>query len=124
MSKAKKLLFTLALAAVIMVAAVSTLGSAQPVEAAGSASPTISHRCVYERGSVKWFNEKIGYGFITRDNGGDVFVHFSSIQGTGYRNLEDGQRVAFCVVRTPKGPTAIKVSVLGTSVRPSRIIGR
>ncbi len=50
-------------------------------------------------GEVKWFNATKGFGFITRDNGGDVFVHFSAIVGDGYRSLEGGQRVEFVVVQ-------------------------
>ena len=61
-------------------------------------------------GTVKWFNESKGYGFITQDEGeGDVFVHFSAIQGTGFRTLAEGQRVSFEVEQGPKGPQASKV---------------
>ncbi len=56
-----------------------------------------------ETGTVKWFNDAKGYGFITRENGEDVFVHFSSIRGEGYRSLEDGQRVEFVVTTGDKG---------------------
>ena len=56
-----------------------------------------------EIGTVKWFNDTKGYGFITRENGEDVFVHFSSIRGEGYRTLEDGQRVEFVVAQGEKG---------------------
>lgn len=69
-----------------------------------------------ERGSVKWFNMKKGFGFITweRDNGAeeDVFVHFRSINGDGYRTLTEGQRVKFTVVKGEKGPQAENVSAL------------
>lgn len=62
-------------------------------------------------GTVKWFNGSKGYGFITRDDGEkDVFVHFSAIQGEGYRNLEEGQRVEFEVEDSPKGPQATNVT--------------
>ena len=62
-------------------------------------------------GTVKWFNGSKGYGFITRDDGEkDVFVHFSAIQGEGYRNLEEGQRVEFEVEDSPKGPQAANVT--------------
>ena len=57
-------------------------------------------------GTVKWFNAEKGYGFISREDGPDVFVHFSAIQGTGYRTLEEGQRVEFDVTQGPKGPQA------------------
>jgi CspA family cold shock protein len=63
-------------------------------------------------GKVKWFNAKKGYGFITRDDGGDVFVHYSAIKGQGYRALEEGQKVEFDVVQGEKGPQAANVSVL------------
>ena len=62
-----------------------------------------------ETGVVKWFNATKGYGFITRDNGGDVFVHYSAILGTGYRALEEGQRVIFSVVETDRGTQAQSV---------------
>ncbi len=66
-----------------------------------------------QTGTVKWFNATKGYGFITPDEGQDVFVHYSGIRGTGYRSLEEGQRVEFEVVDTPKGPQAQDVVVLG-----------
>ena len=62
-----------------------------------------------EQGVVKWFNESKGYGFIERSSGGDVFVHFSAIQGDGYRSLEDGTEVEFDVEQGPKGLQAINV---------------
>ncbi len=63
-------------------------------------------------GTVKWFNGSKGYGFIAREGGPDVFVHFSAIQGDGYRNLEEGQRVEFTVERGAKGPQASNVVTL------------
>jgi len=65
-----------------------------------------------ERGKVKWFNSTKGYGFISREQGGDVFVHFSAIQGDGFRNLQEGQKVEFEVEKGPKGPQAAQVTVL------------
>ncbi len=65
-----------------------------------------------EQGTVKWFNGSKGYGFIERDSGGDVFVHFSAIVGEGYRNLEEGQRVEFTVAQGQKGPQAQDVSAI------------
>ncbi len=63
-----------------------------------------------ERGTVKWFNEQKGFGFITRNNGGsEVFVHFSAIQGKGYRTLEEGQEVEFEVTQGHKGLQAQEV---------------
>jgi len=61
------------------------------------------------QGTVKWFNRSKGYGFIQRDGGDDVFVHYSAIQGEGYRNLEEGDRVEFDVESSPKGPQAANV---------------
>ena len=63
-------------------------------------------------GTVKWFNAEKGYGFITREGGPDVFVHFSAIEGTGYRSLEEGQRVEFEVTSGPKGDQAQGVRVV------------
>ena len=65
-----------------------------------------------ETGVVKWFNATKGYGFIQRDNGGDVFVHYSEINSTGYRSLNEGQRVEFTVVQGQKGLQAQQVVVL------------
>ena len=62
-----------------------------------------------EQGTVKWFNSSKGYGFIGRESGEDVFVHFSAIQGEGYRTLEEGDRVSFDVTKGPKGPQAENV---------------
>ncbi len=56
-----------------------------------------------EVGTVKWFNDSKGFGFISRENGTDVFVHFTSLRGEGYRSLEDGQQVEFEVVEGDKG---------------------
>lgn len=61
------------------------------------------------QGTVKWFNSTKGFGFIARDNGPDVFVHYSAIQGKGYRNLEEGQKVEFTLEQGPKGPQASNV---------------
>jgi CspA family cold shock protein len=60
-------------------------------------------------GTVKWFNEQKGYGFITQDEGGDVFVHYSGIEGSGFRTLREGDRVQFEVVPGAKGPQAKSV---------------
>ncbi|MFN2189428.1 MAG: cold-shock protein [Candidatus Promineifilaceae bacterium] len=65
-----------------------------------------------ETGTVKWFNESKGYGFIARDEGGDIFVHYSGIEGSGYRILEEGQRVEFTVGEGLKGPAAVNVNVI------------
>ena len=65
-----------------------------------------------ESGTVKWFNTTKGYGFIERDQGEDIFVHYSAIRGEGYRSLTEGQRVEFTVVQGDKGPQAQDVAVI------------
>jgi len=65
-----------------------------------------------EQGTVKWFNDAKGYGFISRQNGEDVFVHYSAIQTNGFRSLQEGQAVSFNVVKGPKGWQAENVQVL------------
>jgi CspA family cold shock protein len=65
-----------------------------------------------ESGSVKWFNEAKGYGFIKRKNGGDVFVHYSAIKGGGFRSLREGERVEFEVEEGIKGPQARNVTTV------------
>jgi len=65
------------------------------------------------QGTVKWFNSEKGFGFITPDEGAkDLFVHFSEIQGSGYRSLDENQRVQFDVEQGPKGPQAVRVSAV------------
>ena len=59
-----------------------------------------------EQGTVKWFNDAKGFGFISRQNGEDVFVHYSAIDSSGYRSLDEAQRVEFEVTQGPKGPQA------------------
>ncbi len=61
------------------------------------------------KGKVKWFNNQKGYGFITPENGSDVFVHHTAIQGEGYKSLEEGQAVEFEVTKGPKGDQAVNV---------------
>ncbi len=62
-------------------------------------------------GTIKWFNESKGFGFISQDNGGaDVFVHYSAIEGTGFKTLKEGQQVTFEVENGPKGPQATSVA--------------
>ena len=63
-------------------------------------------------GTVKWFNDKKGYGFIKQDNGPDVFVHHSGIKGAGFKSLTEGDRVTFEVVQGEKGPNAVDVTVV------------
>jgi CspA family cold shock protein len=63
-------------------------------------------------GTVKWFDEKKGYGFIEREDGDDVFVHFSAIQQEGFKNLEEGQEVEFEIVEGDRGPQAENVVII------------
>ena len=63
------------------------------------------------KGTVKWFNESKGFGFLSRDDGDDVFVHYSSIQSSGFKSLNEGQSVEFEVQDGPKGPQAVNVTV-------------
>lgn len=65
-----------------------------------------------EKGTVKWFNNDKGFGFIEREKGGDVFVHFKSITGNGYKSLSEGQRVEFSVTQGQKGLQAEDVKVI------------
>ena len=64
------------------------------------------------QGNVKWFNDAKGFGFITSENGDDVFVHFSAIQGAGFRSLPEGAAVEFDVVKGPKGLQAANVDAV------------
>ncbi len=65
-----------------------------------------------EKGVVKWFNNSKGYGFIQRDEGGDVFVHYSAVKSEGYKTLKQGDRVEFEIEESAKGPQAINVSMI------------
>jgi cold shock protein len=78
-------------------------GTVSPAEASGRRELLVT------TGTVKWFNPDKGYGFITREDGPDVFVHFDAIQGEGYRNLNENQKVEFDVTQGPKGPQAANV---------------
>jgi CspA family cold shock protein len=64
-----------------------------------------------ETGTVKWFNDKKGFGFISRDQGDDLFVHYSAIEGAGFRTLRENDKVEFEVVSTDKGEAAAKVQI-------------
>ena len=61
------------------------------------------------KGTVKWFNESKGYGFIQKEDGGDIFVHYTAIQDAGFKTLTEGQQVSFDIVDGPKGPAAANV---------------
>ena len=63
-------------------------------------------------GIVKWFNERKGFGFIQQEEGPDVFVHFSGINGSGFKSLQEGDRVTFDIEQGPKGPSAVNVTVV------------
>ncbi len=79
----------------------------------GSAHPLAGHSGETRSGSVKWFNDRKGFGFLTLDDGNELFVHFSGIGGEGYKTLKDGQRVQLTIEDTDKGPQATNVLVIG-----------
>jgi cold shock protein len=83
---------------------------AKNADCAGQVKVIIWRFRVMERGRVKWFNAEKGFGFIERDNGNDVFVHFSAITMEGFKTLEEGSEVQFDVVEGAKGPQAANVS--------------
>jgi len=64
------------------------------------------------KGTVKWFNEKKGYGFLSREDGDDVFVHYTSIKNEGFKTLREGQSVEFEIQDGPKGPQAVNVTAI------------
>jgi CspA family cold shock protein len=77
------------------------------------ATPIEKGSCItMEQGTVKWFNDAKGYGFISRQSGEDVFVHFSAIQSNGFRSLKEGQAVSFTVEKGPKGLQATNVQAV------------
>lgn len=73
-----------------------------------------------ENGKVKWFNNAKGFGFIGRDDGPDVFVHYSAIQGEGYKSLQEGDEVTFEIVSGEKGPQAANVTLVGTATTKAK----
>jgi len=72
------------------------------------------------KGTVKWFSREKGYGFLSREDGDDVFVHYSNIRGTGFKNLSEGEEVEFAVEQGTKGPQAVDVVSLGGGTTSSR----
>jgi len=72
----------------------------------------VARRNSVMKGTVKWFDPKKGYGFITKEEGGDVFVHWSALEMDGFKTLKDGQEVEFEIQEGPKGPQAAHVKVL------------
>jgi CspA family cold shock protein len=86
------------------------VGFSPPLPYPRIAKSTLEGICnMKEQGTVKWFNASKGYGFIQRESGDDVFVHFSAIVGEGYRSLDEGARVSFEVQKGPKGLQAVNV---------------
>ena len=103
------------LAAVIPALLPSAGATAAPAPAKKKDAPTASKPAAEgprEEGSVKWFNVSKGFGFITKDDGEEIFVHFRSIRGEGRRSLRDGQRVSFVEAQSAKGPQAEDVEPL------------
>jgi len=88
----------------------STTGAGVGLMTRSPASQQVGNTTMRITGKVKWFNNAKGYGFIERDGGSDVFVHYSAIQGDGFRSLEEGQAVEFEIVDGPKGPQAGNVT--------------
>ena|SRR5258705_1541965 len=88
----------------------NTLRSGEPSELVGRSR--IRNEYFVAQGTVKFFNAEKGYGFISREQGDDVFVHFSAIQGDGYKTLDEGQRVEFDVAQGRKGQEAQNVRVI------------
>lgn len=111
--------FGIATVATALLAALNTgnagAAAARPVSAATSTNKQASRNtrteAGREQGQVKWFNVSKGFGFITKDDGEEIFVHFRSIRGGGRRGLRDGQRVSFVVAQSDKGPQAEDVEV-------------
>jgi cold shock protein len=89
----------------------STLRNFLPTPASGTTQEGKRYSYM-EKGTVKWFNDAKGYGFISRQNGEDVFVHFSAIQAGGFKSLQEGQAVQFDVTKGPKGWQAENVQAL------------
>jgi cold shock protein len=104
---------TVATAIVVGVVPASRDVSASPGQTRQVIAAKPGSKAGREQGTVKWFNSAKGFGFITRDDGEEIFVHFRSIRGDGRRSLQDGQRVAFHTASSNKGPQAEDVEILG-----------
>jgi CspA family cold shock protein len=78
----------------------------------GVSHPALPREKIMTQGTVKWFNSEKGFGFLAQEGGPDVFVHYSEIEGNGYRSLEENQRVEFDVNQGPKGPQAVGVRAI------------
>jgi CspA family cold shock protein len=93
---------------------IGTANQRQPTSTAANLLSTFQETRIgtsmAEQGTVKWFNDAKGYGFISRENGEDVFVHFSAIQAGGFKSLQEGQKVQFDVTKGPKGWQAENVT--------------
>jgi CspA family cold shock protein len=92
---------------------VMQVGGRRPGSEEPRSAPARKGGIALATGTVKWFNSEKGYGFISQDSGPDVFVHFSAIEGSGYRNLEENEKVEFDVNQGPKGLQAANVKRLG-----------
>lgn len=87
----------------------ATLGAGRMIPCADAASVRMQEVGEMAAGKVKWFNNAKGYGFIEKEGGGDVFVHYSAIQGDGFKTLNEGENVEFEIAQGDKGPQAINV---------------
>jgi CspA family cold shock protein len=101
-----RLLVAFFLATTTAVLLVRSVPVSTPPNSEKAPQPLPTHNGMRERGTVKWFNSSKGFGFIVRDNGEEIFVHFRSIRGEGRRGLRDGQSVSFVVAESNKGPQA------------------
>ena len=104
---------TVATALLTSISISKTSAPAEPKQHSVDTAENVFDSADREEGEVKWFNVTKGFGFITRDNGEEIFVHFRSIRGEGRRSLRDGQRVSYVVTDSDKGPQAEDVEGLG-----------
>ncbi|HHO58677.1 MAG TPA: cold shock domain-containing protein [Thiotrichales bacterium] len=103
-------LWAISFISIVIGSLLSGIGASKPRRVASTGNSNSPIQDGQERGTVKWFNAAKGFGFITRENGEDVFVHFRSIQGKGHRSLGEGQAVIFSVTEGEKGLQAVDVS--------------